>query len=668
MILDTKTIIFILSIVIFTQFLALAIQYRAGNKSHKGIGWWLVGTGIMAIGVIFMPFVSVPSLLILAMIANPLLILGKVFLYIGIIRFLNKKENQLFLVLFYLAFSVLYYFFIFVDNDIVGRAVVVNGTMAIISFLIVYTLFSGKDNRFISFSADFIAITFLIYGSFMMVRLFWALTLRPIQTYLDHPAILNSGFIVLIIASCLWTFGFILMVNQRLNVESTLDKERFQLVFNTTPDASLITRLSDGLILDVNDKFSTLSGFAREGVVGKSIRNINFWKSSQDNQLFLADLKRLGSCDEFEAIMLKKDGNHFFASISAKIITIQNIPHVISLVRDISSRKKAEIALMESEEQYRSILNASPDDITITDLEGRIIMISPAAKKMFGYDIDFNDFVGMQLLDFVVPDDLQRAQENIARMYENGETKPNEYRAMRKDKSIFDIEVNSGFVRNSDGHPIKMVFIIRDITERKLAEKHIQNLVKQLEVERNTAQFNSITDSLTGLANRRYFDIVLTTEFFRLKRSEGELSLIMIDVDYFKKFNDNYGHIAGDECLTQIGSVLKNNVGRASDLVARFGGEEFVIVLPETNSHGAKMLAEKIRKEIEELEISHAASQTSDYVTVSLGVVSVKPVYLISPNQVLELADKALYNAKNSGRNQTIVTSDSDDFINDVDL
>ena len=133
-----------------------------------------------------------------------------------------------------------------------------------------------------------------------------------------------------------------------------------------------------------------------------------------------------------------------------------------------------------------------------------------------------------------MPEDHEIAQSNIKLMYHGGSPRPNEYRGVRQDQSIFDIEVNSGFVRNANGQPTNMVFIVRDITERKLAEQKIQDLVKQLEIERNIAQLNSITDSLTGLANRRYFDEALRTEFYRLKRSGSTLSLIMLDVDHFK--------------------------------------------------------------------------------------------------------------------------------------
>lgn len=658
--LDTQTLAFILSLALVTQVVALSVQYRL-NKNYPGIGWWLLGSSLMALGVLFMPMVNVESLLILAIISNPMMLLGQIFLFVGIVRFLDEKENSYILGSIFLVFILSYYYNMFYVDDLSMRTVVINGALAILSFLSVHKLFSEK-NKFISTSANFTAAVFFLNGLFMTLRIFWTISRPPLQTYLQDRFFLNAAFIIPTVTSILWTYGFILMINQRLNLDHRLEKEKIQLIFNTSPDAAMITRLKDGLFVDVNDGFKVLFGYTRDELLGSATLRINLWHNVEDRQVFLANLNDKGFCENMECVFQRKDGSQFFGMISARVIQIQAVPHVVSVVRDISERKQAEEALIESEEQYRSILNASPDDITITDLEGRILMISPAAKKMFGYEEDFNEFIGMPLLGFILPEDVERAQYNIQRMYQGGSCKPNEYRGVRQDKSIFHIEVNSGFVRDTNGRPMRMVFIVRDITERKLAEQHIQELVRQLEVEKDTAQINSVTDSLTGLSNRRYFDMALKTEFFRLKRSGATLSLIMVDIDHFKKYNDSYGHLSGDDCLRQIASTLKTIVGRASDIVARYGGEEFVVILPETESYGAETMAEKIRKGIEELMIPHSASETGPWVTVSLGVVSVCTKSFVSPEQILALADEALYSSKHQGRNRTTIAIDSNNI------
>lgn len=306
--------------------------------------------------------------------------------------------------------------------------------------------------------------------------------------------------------------------------------------------------------------------------------------------------------------------------------------------------------MRESEETYKSILMASPDDITIADLSGRIIMVSEAANKMFGYDPA--EGPDMSVMDFIVPEDHERARANIVKMIQENYPGPNEYKGIRKDGSCFDIEVNNSLIRDRHGNPARMVLIVRDITDRKKAEQQIQKLVNQLKIERDLAQRNSLTDSLTGLFNRRFFDNALRTEFSRHKRSGSQLSLIMIDVDHFKKYNDHYGHLEGDNCLQQLAHTLKTIVERSSDIVARYGGEEFVVILPDTNSQGSAALAGRICESVLRLALPHVESDTSGFVTISLGIASAADHVLTDGTQLVALADQALYQAKMNGRNR----------------
>ena len=165
----------------------------------------------------------------------------------------------------------------------------------------------------------------------------------------------------------------------------------------------------------------------------------------------------------------------------------------------------------------------------------------------------------------------------------------------------------------------------------------------------------AITDPLTKLDNRRRFNDVLNIEFYRLKRSGAPLSLIMVDVDHFKRFNDRYGHVQGDECLRRVAQALKSAVSRASDAAARFDGEEFVVVAPETDTAGALALAENIRQAVEGLRIPHEGNSAAPHVTISLGVVTRYVSELATPEILVDLADQALYLAKQTGRNRAEV-------------
>ena len=159
-------------------------------------------------------------------------------------------------------------------------------------------------------------------------------------------------------------------------------------------------------------------------------------------------------------------------------------------------------------------------------------------------------------------------------------------------------------------------------------------------------------DGLTEIPNRRRFDQYLQQEWARARRRRASLSIIMVDIDYFKQFNDVYGHAAGDECLKKVARTLTDSFLRPGDLAARYGGEEFAAVLPETDAAAAETLAERLRRNVEALGIAHVASSVSQVVTISLGAAAVKPSPANEPVRLVAAADAMLYESKNGGRNQ----------------
>ncbi len=220
-----------------------------------------------------------------------------------------------------------------------------------------------------------------------------------------------------------------------------------------------------------------------------------------------------------------------------------------------------------------------------------------------------------------------------------------DYRAQMADGSYKWIRDVVHVVRHENGEVESLVGFMFDITEHKRQEEKLQELQRQLEEY-------SYKDGLTKIANRRLFEDFYQREWQSAIRQNTALSIILLDIDFFKQYNDCYGHMVGDVCLQQLAQLLEGCIHRPRDLVARFGGEEFVLVLPETTLDGATIMAEKIIQTLAEAKIPHAASPIAAHVTASLGVKTIVPQQQDDAIEFLKEIDQHLYQAKQKGRNR----------------
>ncbi|MBM4055766.1 MAG: diguanylate cyclase [Planctomycetes bacterium] len=198
-----------------------------------------------------------------------------------------------------------------------------------------------------------------------------------------------------------------------------------------------------------------------------------------------------------------------------------------------------------------------------------------------------------------------------------------------------------------------------EIDHRKSREKELIEVTRQLEAANQMLLQLSFSDALTGVANRRSFEKIYSKEWGRVARHSRPISLIMIDIDYFKLYNDTYGHPQGDVCLKQVAKALRDALKRPGDVVARYGGEEFVIVLPDTDTEGACQIAESIRVNIDTLRLEFKESLASNQVTVSMGISTTVPDINTLSDSLINSADKALYQAKSEGRNRVKISQDN---------
>jgi diguanylate cyclase (GGDEF)-like protein/PAS domain S-box-containing protein len=328
----------------------------------------------------------------------------------------------------------------------------------------------------------------------------------------------------------------------------------------------------------------------------------------------------------------------FFIAVSLLVL------YVIDIV--IAEKELLQTNLQDSENRFRMLAEASNDVIVLSDLFGERHYVSPAITSVLGWQAE--ELLGHDYQQIVHSEDIPKLSALLDKCRRGEPVETLSYRCRKKDGSYLWMEANVRlYCDQATGKPLGFVNVVRDISTRKAAE---QELNRAFCMVANLAML----DGLTGIANRRQFDDTMERELRRAMRDGSALSLLMIDVDHFKTYNDFYGHVMGDACLRQISVAAQDVLHRTSDLFARYGGEEFAAILPNTDSRGAQLVAEQIRRAVELCHLPHAGN-LHGIVTVSIGCAT----QILTPdtvgNPLLQAADEALYEAKSAGRNRVEV-------------
>ncbi|MFA7359607.1 MAG: ATP-binding protein [Candidatus Kapaibacterium sp.] len=344
-------------IVVITHLIQVAVffhQYRI-NKTYSGLGWWLAWSCFLTAGISILVVRSViplPSFFIF--LQNVLIISGTLLIYVGFMRFLGKRESKLALLLIFVFFITPFSYFLFIEESIKFRSVLINFTLAFIAFFTVINFYRYKTHN-ISPTANFISVVFVIHG---IVFTYIAIETLFVQSTYEVFLPSNLGVLQLfdaLIVGLLWTISLVIMVNQRLNSELNESKEHFEHIFNTSPDAAIITSLNEGIVTDLNEGYTKITGFSKEEAIGKSTLDMHIWKDNKDRDAVIKMLKEKGYCDNYEAAFIKKDGKEITGLMSAKIIDFQGEPRVISISRDITERKMIEQKINEQNEELKRI-------------------------------------------------------------------------------------------------------------------------------------------------------------------------------------------------------------------------------------------------------------------------------------------------------------------------
>ncbi|MBD3422266.1 MAG: diguanylate cyclase [Chitinivibrionales bacterium] len=301
-------------------------------------------------------------------------------------------------------------------------------------------------------------------------------------------------------------------------------------------------------------------------------------------------------------------------------------------------------------------VEASIDGVVITDAQQHdnpIIYVNPAFERMTGYALAEVKGTNCRFMQGPESDQKELAilREAIAARRACVLT----LRNYRKDRSAFYNELSISPITDTDGKLTHYIGIQKDVTRRIIAEMRTREYQKRLRNSNIRLRELSIHDSLTHIYNRRHFDSLFSREWQIAKRENTPLAVIMCDIDYFKNFNDTYGHQAGDQCLIQCAQALLKGLNRAGDTVARYGGEEFIILLRYCDHREAGKQAQSACERVKSLEIRHETSDVSDIVTISSGAASLIPSHCQKPHDLIKMADDALYEAKSRGRDRVVI-------------
>lgn len=298
--------------------------------------------------------------------------------------------------------------------------------------------------------------------------------------------------------------------------------------------------------------------------------------------------------------------------------------------------KKGNIAYREMN-YYRIMTENLSDIISTFNDEWKYLYISPSAKRLLGYDA--KEIIGRKIKDFIHSEDMDSVNLFKERLNNTSEIEPIRYRFMKKDGSYIWIESTVRSMKGKNGTAEEWITASRDITKQKDIEERLEDM--------------SYIDGLTEIHNRRYFDENILIEWNRAINNSQPISLLIFDIDYFKNYNDTYGHLKGDECLKLVASSINNLFVTSTDFVARYGGEEFALISNNTNEAGAFIIAERVRENIEALNIENINSKVKPTLTISIGVATILPNPNINFKKLITNADEALYKAKKNGRNRS---------------
>jgi diguanylate cyclase (GGDEF)-like protein/PAS domain S-box-containing protein len=429
---------------------------------------------------------------------------------------------------------------------------------------------------------------------------------------------------------------------KRMEEELRASEEKYRNILENIEDGYFEVDLTGNMAF-FNPSLCRILGYPREEMPGMNNRAFMDAENAKKvfrafNEVYVTGIPRRG----FEWETIRKDGSRVYMEVSVSLIARpgEKPTGFRGIARDVTDRKQAEEALRESEERYRTILENIEDGYFEVDLAGNLTFFNDSVCRMAGYPRA--EMMGMNNRQYTDKENSKILYEAFNKVFRTGDSsKGVGYEIIGKDGTKLYIESSVSLIRNSSGQPVGFRGIMRNITDRKRMEETLKN-------SENRYRELSIVDDLTQLYNSRHFYVQLKIELDRSNRYGQPLTLLLLDLDNFKAFNDTYGHVEGDQVLLRLGQVVKRCL-RQTDSAYRYGGEEFTILLPMTTSADGAVTAERIRTEFKKETFSSAPGQDV-HVTVSIGLAQYKPQEEMKA--FVHRVDQLMYQGKKNGKDR----------------
>lgn len=436
--------------------------------------------------------------------------------------------------------------------------------------------------------------------------------------------------------------------------EVALDEQIFHRVFDEHSAIMMLIDPRSGIILDANRAAVRFYGHSRTKLCGMTIDQITTLPSGQ------AEMKRRkavgGDRHPFTFLHRLANGEERVVEVHSSPVTLQRKRVLFSIIHDVTERNRADAELRKSEDRYRTLFDNMMDGIYRSTHEGRFVDVNPAMVKMFGYASR------EEMMAVDIKNDLYFApEERGSHVLDTGREETEVYRMRRKDGSEIWVEDHGHYIHDEQGNILYHEGMLRDVTLRRQSEEELHRTKEALEAAHRELgqaflreQELARIDTLTGIHNRRHLFEIAEREFSFSSRYGAPLSALMFDVDDFKSINDAFGHAIGDLALQRLTQTVRAQL-RVVDVLGRYGGDEFAILLPQTRAAEAYIVSERIHASIADLRIETARG--SILLTVSLGIAETinNDGETDSVENLFLRADQALYAAKQAGRNRAIV-------------